>query len=96
MQEKVIDKLEAHDRQRKQEAEEVEKSIGKILLAKKSIGTLLSSLPSTYPIQRIIVDGESIDITHLVNVDEEKGIACFSSATGVVSVAIDKLDAIHW
>ncbi|MGG0669651.1 hypothetical protein [Sporosarcina koreensis] len=96
MQEKVIDKLEEHDLQRKQEAEEVERSIGKILLAKKSIGMLLSSLPPTYPIQRIVVDGGTIDVDHLLNVDEKKGIAYFSSPTGIVTAAIDKLDAIHW
>lgn len=96
MQEKVIDKLEEHDLHRKREAEEVEKSIGKILQAKKSIGALLASLPSTYPIQRIVIDGGTIDVDHLLNVDETKGIAYFSSATGIVTTAIDKLDAIHW
>lgn len=96
LQEKVIDKLEEQDVQRKREAEEVEKSIGKILLAKKSIGSLLASLPPTYPIQRIVVDGGTIDVDHLLNVDETKGVAYFSSETGIVTAAIDKLDAIHW
>lgn len=96
MQETVIDKLEEHDLQRRQEAEEVERSIGKILLAKQSVGMLLSSLPPTYPMQRIVVDGATIDVDHLLNVDEKKGIAYFSSPTGIVTAAIDQLDAIHW
>lgn len=96
MQEKVINKLEEQEVQRKREAEEVEKSIGKILLAKKSIGTLLATLPPTYPIQQIVVDGGTIDVDHLLNVDETKGVAYFSSSTGIVTVSIDKLDAIHW
>lgn len=96
MHEKVIDKLEEQDRRRKQEAEEVEKSIEKILLAKKSIVKLLSTLPPTYPIQRIVVDGGTIDVDYLLNVDEKKGVAYFSSSTGIVTAAIDKLDAIHW
>ena len=96
LQEKVIDKLEAHDLQRKQEVEEVEKSIEKILHAKKSIGLLLSTLPPKYPMQRIVVEGMTVDVDHLLNVDEKKGVAYFSSATGIVTVAIDKLDAIHW
>jgi DNA repair ATPase RecN len=96
LQEEVIDKLEEHDMQRRQEAEEVEKTIERILLAKKSIGKLLSALPPIIPIQRIVVDGIAIDVNHLLNVDEKKGIAYFSSPTGVVTVDIDKLDAIHW
>lgn len=96
MQEKVINKLEEHGPQRKQEAEEVEKSIGKILQAKKSIGTLLSTLPTKYPIKRIVVDSETIDVDHILNVDEDKGVAYFSASTGIVAAAIDKLDAIHW
>ncbi|WP_432357241.1 hypothetical protein [Sporosarcina sp. UB5] len=96
MQEQVIEKLDAHDLQRKREAEEVEKSIGKILLAKKSIGTLLATLPPKYPLQRIIIDGGTIDVDHLLNVDDKKGVAYFSSPTGIVTAAIDKLDAIHW
>jgi uncharacterized protein YPO0396 len=96
LQEKVIDKLEAHDLQRKREIAEVEKSIGKILNAKKSIGMLLSTLPPKYPIQRIVADGMTIDVDHLLNVDDKKGVAYFSSSTGIVTVAIDKLDAIHW
>jgi len=96
MQEKVIDKLEEHDLQRKREAEEVEKSIGKILHAKKSIGMLLSTLPPNYPIKRIVADGMTIDVDHLLNVDQKKGVAYFSAPSGIVTVAIDKLDAIHW
>ncbi|MCG7344188.1 hypothetical protein MHZ92_08590 [Sporosarcina sp. ACRSL] len=96
MQEKVIGKLEEHDLQRKREAEEVEKSIGKILQAKKSIGTLLATLPPKYPIQRIVVDGGPIDVDHLLNVNEKEGVAYFGASSGVVTVAIDRLDAIHW
>lgn len=96
MQEKVIGKLEDHDLQRKRETEDVEKTIEKILHAKKGIGTLLASLPPKYPIQRIGVDGGTIDVDHLLNVDEKKGIVFFSSPTGIVTAAIDKLDAIHW
>ncbi|WP_252502220.1 hypothetical protein [Sporosarcina sp. Marseille-Q4943] len=96
MQEKVIDKLEAHDLQRKREAEEVEKSIGKILKAKKSIGTLLATLPPKYAMQRIVVDGITIDVDHLLNVDDKKGVAYFASPAGIVTTSIDKLDAILW
>jgi len=38
----------------------------------------------------------TVDVDHLLNVDEKIGVAYFSSATGIVTVAIDKLDAIHW
>ncbi|MFC5604231.1 hypothetical protein [Sporosarcina koreensis] len=96
MHEKVINKLEEQDVQRKRESEEVEKSIGKILLAKKSIGALLATLPPTYPIQQIVLEGGTIDVDHLLNVDEHKGVAYFSSPTGIVTASIEKLDAIHW
>ena len=70
LQEKVIGKLEEHDVERRQEAEEVKKTIERILQAKKSIGALLSSLPPITPMQRIIVDGTVIDVNHILNVDE--------------------------
>ncbi|MDW0116052.1 hypothetical protein QTL97_03830 [Sporosarcina thermotolerans] len=93
---KVIGKLEAQEIQQLQEAESVEKSIEKILHAKKSIGRLLSKLPPTYPIQQIVVEGSVIPVINLLNVDEKKGFAFFTADTGVVTVAIDKLDAIQW
>lgn len=96
MQEKVIGKLDAQDIERKKNTETVEKSVERILQAKKSIGKLLSTLPSAYPIQQIIVEGTTIPVKNLLNVDEKKGIAYFTSATGVLTVAIDKIDAIHW
>ncbi|GEN82470.1 hypothetical protein SLU01_07820 [Sporosarcina luteola] len=96
MQERVIGKLDAQNISRKHDVETVETSIERILEAKKSIGKLLSTLPSTYPIQQIIVEGAMIPVINLLNVDEKKGIAYFTSASGVVTVAIDKLDAIHW
>lgn len=93
---KVIGKLEAQGIQQLQEVQSVEKSIDKILDAKKSIGRLLSKLPPEYPVKEIVVDGTVMPVIYLLNVDEKKGTAFFMTETGIVTVAIDELDAIRW
>ncbi|WP_339251512.1 hypothetical protein NSQ43_15090 [Sporosarcina sp. FSL W8-0480] len=93
---KVIGKLETQEIHQLQEVDSVEKSVEKILHAKKSIGRLLSKLPPQYPVKEIVVDGKVMPVVNLLNVDEKKEVAFFTAETGVVSVAIAELDAIQW
>lgn len=53
----------------------------------ETICDLLETLPTGYPLQAIIVDGNRLEVTRFVNIDAETDLAYFIQANGGLVVA---------
>ena len=92
----LTDIMEAQNRQRSLEYNEMKKLLQKLLEEKHNISSLLASLPPNYPMKKILLNGEKMHVDYFLFLNESSGIAYFSLDNEIVSVSIDKVEAIYW
>ncbi|KGX85573.1 hypothetical protein [Pontibacillus litoralis] len=57
---------------------------------------VLSGLPPYYPVDKVVVDGVTIEVTHFVSIDPNTGLAFFLNGGGLQQIDCKEIQAIDW